>query len=194
MGAWLYQRGEQSEMKKWNVCNKKLFNQKQAKYRQSKSHEKREIYSINEWWKKREENIFDQRVVKRKTGKYIRSTSGEKKERKIYAIKEWLKERQRNIFDQRVVKRKKGKYMRSNQGLVHDGAQGKCNHIWKNVLSAERSSTEIDFLSQSLLVLDPTTSCALVFESHNPFFLLQKLFLLFKKDNSLYWGSQIPSE
>ena len=79
--------------------------------------------------KKREENIFDQRVVKRKTEKYIRSTSGEKKERKIYAIKEWLKERQRNIFDQRVVKRKKGKYMRSNQGLVHDGAQGKCNHI-----------------------------------------------------------------
>ena len=37
--------------------------------------------------KKRKENIFDQRVVKRKTGKYIRSTSGEKKERKIYAIK-----------------------------------------------------------------------------------------------------------
>ena len=67
--------------------------------------------------------------MKRKTGKKIRSTSGEKKERKIYAIKEWLKERQGIIFDQRVAKRKKGKYMRSNQGLVHDGAQGKCNHI-----------------------------------------------------------------
>ena len=85
------------------------------------------MYAIKNCSIKNERNIGSQKVMKR--GKYIRSTSGEKKERKIYAIKEWLKERQRNIFDQRVVKRKKGKYMRSNQGLVHDGAQGKCNHI-----------------------------------------------------------------
>ena len=115
--------------------------------------------------KKREENIFDQRVVKRKTGKYIRSTSGEKKERKIYAIKS------------RVGARWCTGQMQSHLK--------ECSQRWKK-LDWNRFP-----LSQSLLVLDPTTSCALVFESHNPFFLLQKLFLLFKKDNPLYWGSQI---
>ena len=60
---------------------------------------------------------------------HMRSKIVEKKKGKLLAVQKSRKERKGDIFDQRVVKRKKGKYMRSNQGLVHDGAQGKCNHI-----------------------------------------------------------------
>ena len=71
--------------------------------------------------------------------------------------------------------------MRSNQAECRRRAM-RANAITferKNVLSAERSSTEIDFLSQSLLVLDPTTSCAVhsSLKSTNLLVLVSKIIL-----------------
>ena len=62
----------------------KIVESKKVKYRHKKE---REIYATKELRKERKGDVFDQRLVKRKKGKYMRSKSDEKKEREIYSIK-----------------------------------------------------------------------------------------------------------